>query len=321
MIELSSLTFCRILTDPSSDRPRYVLAGTKTGYSVVQNTKDSPVSQHYLHHPGCGEYEFMWLLARHGTRNPSALTIRQIKRQLPKIRDQILANHREGRGDLCQGDVERLEGWEVDLGQEDDSLLTESGREEMVGLGSRWRRRVPGVVMVTEEIGYTDTQRTRESGREFARGFLNRTQVRLPPPVDNQQLLNFWVVCDRFKKNIQQKINTPLSPERKFIKLHTLPAVRDLVNKINLKLGYRNLTLTFKAVELMWNMCRFELSFFLTKENSSSVDWPWCAVFSTEEMKILEKNEDLHYFYQDGYQYNITREMTGVLLNDLLGKH
>ena len=71
----------------------------------------------------------------------------------------------------------------------------------------------------------------------------------------------------------------------------------------------------------MWDMCRFELSFYLTRENSSSADWPWCAVFSRQEMKLMEKNEDLHYYYQDGYQYNITREMTGVLLNDLLGKH
>ena len=91
-----------------------------------------------------------------------------------------------------------------------------------------------------EDIGYTDTQRTRESARHFARGFLNRTEIILPPPVQNQQLLNYWVVCERFKKNIQQKINTPLSPKRKFIKLHTLPAVRDLVNNINTKLGYRN---------------------------------------------------------------------------------
>ena len=69
----------------------------------------------------------------------------------------------------------------------------------------------------------------------------------------------------------------------------------------------------------MWDMCRFELSFYQSRQDSSSSDWPWCAVFSSNQMKLLEKNEDLHYYYQDGYQYNISREMTGVLLNDLLG--
>ena len=72
-----------------------------------------------------------------------------------------------------------------------------------------------------------------------------------------------------------------------------------------------------QLIKLLW--CRFELSFFYSGENSSSEDWPWCAVFSSQEMSLLEKNEDLHYYVQDGYHYNISREMTGVLLNDLLG--
>ena len=63
--------------------------------------------------------------------------------------------------------------------------------------------------------------------------------IDLPPPVENQELLNYWVVCEKFKKNIQKKINTPISPDRRFIKRHTLPAIRDLVVNINKKLGYR----------------------------------------------------------------------------------
>ena len=90
-----------------------------------------------------------------------------------------------------------------------------------------------------KNIGFTDTQRTRESARNFARGFLNRTRILLPPPVQDQGLLNYWVTCQRFRENIQQKINTPLSPNRKFIKLHTLPAIKKLVIDINRKLGYR----------------------------------------------------------------------------------
>ena len=104
---------------------------------------------------------------------------------------------------------------------------------------TRWRNRAPAVKLLEENIGFTDTQRTRESARHFARGFLNKTEINLPPPVENQELLNYWVVCEKFKKNIQKKINTPVSPDRKFIKRHTLPAIRDLVININRKLGYR----------------------------------------------------------------------------------
>ena len=88
-------------------------------------------------------------------------------------------------------------------------------------------------------IGFTDTERTRESARNFARGFLNKTELDLPLHLENQELLNYWVVCQKFKENIQKKINTPVSPDRRFIKRHTLPAIRDLVVNINKKLGYR----------------------------------------------------------------------------------
>ena len=110
----------------------WLLVGTKTGYSVVGNTEASP-----LHHQDCGEYQFAWLLARHGTRFPSALAIRQMERQLPKIREQIVNNHRGGRGSLCAEDLDNLDSWDFYLTSQDESLLTESGRREMLGLGQR----------------------------------------------------------------------------------------------------------------------------------------------------------------------------------------
>ena len=128
-------------TNPEScyarkERP-WLLTGTKTGYGVVGNTEDSPLTSHYLHPSQCGEYEFSWLLARHGTRFPSARVIRQMERQLPKIREQIVTNHRGGRGGLCAEDVDHLDNWDFYLTSRDDSLLTQSGRQEMLGLGQR----------------------------------------------------------------------------------------------------------------------------------------------------------------------------------------
>ena len=115
----------------------WLLVGTKTGYSVVENTESSPLTSHHLHHQHCGEYQFAWLLARHGTRFPSALAIRQMERQLPKIREQIVNNHRGGRGSLCAEDVDNLDSWDFYLTSQDDSLLTETGRKEMLGIGER----------------------------------------------------------------------------------------------------------------------------------------------------------------------------------------
>ena len=94
----------------------------------------------------------MWLLARHGTRHPSREAMVPMARLLPKIRDQILANHRagerqlrqysaascghlSGRGELCAEDVASLGQWRFKLTAEDGSMLTESGARDMLGLG------------------------------------------------------------------------------------------------------------------------------------------------------------------------------------------
>lgn len=44
----------------------------------------------------------------------------------------------------------------------------------------------------------------------------------------------------------------------------------------------------------MYDLCRFEKSWVLEKVS------PWCAVFSKDELKILEYSEDLDYFYGAG---------------------
>ena len=70
----------------------YLLGATKTGYAAVQNDDDS-----LLQADGCEGPQFVWMVARHGTRNPSAAAIASMRRVLPKIRDQIVSNHQEGK--------------------------------------------------------------------------------------------------------------------------------------------------------------------------------------------------------------------------------
>ena len=70
----------------------YRLGATKTGYAAVQNDDDS-----LLEEEGCEGPQFVWMVARHGTRNPSAAAIASMRRILPKIREQIVSNHQEGK--------------------------------------------------------------------------------------------------------------------------------------------------------------------------------------------------------------------------------
>lgn len=203
------------------------------------------------------------------------------------------------------------------MSAEDDSLLTQSGEQEMMGLGQRWSKRL-GYLMIniSQEVGFTDTQRTIESARHFVTGFggENVDMSDLPPPIANQELLNFWSICGRYRSLVKQKLKIG---ERHFTAF-TLPGIKGLVTAVNRRLGYSNNTLSFKAVDLMWDMCRFELSFYYEGSNKAPEMYPWCAVFTETDMKMLEDNEDLYYYYKDGYPFNITLDMTRVLLHDLL---
>ena len=123
-------------------------------------------------------------------------------RLLPKIQMQILANHRFGRGDLCAEDLERIRNWSFRLKNEQKSLLTQSGEEEMEGLGRRWGTRLPGLQGKTITWGFTDTQRTMESARKFKEGMGDTSD--LPPPIKNKKVLAFYNICQAYKKAIFQ---------------------------------------------------------------------------------------------------------------------
>ena len=60
--------------------------------------------------------------------------------------------------------------------------------------------------------------------------------------------------------------------------------------------------------------CRYDLAEFPDVWDHVS---PWCAVFSEENLKILEFTDDLSYYYKDGYGYDINWQMTKPLVEEL----
>ncbi len=46
---------------------------------------------------GCKAKSF-WLLTRHGSRNPSDDIITETSRRGPQLRDRVVQNHKQGRG-------------------------------------------------------------------------------------------------------------------------------------------------------------------------------------------------------------------------------
>ena len=59
---------------------------------------------------------------------------------------------------------------------------------------------------------------------------------------------------------------------------------------------------------------RYEKAWFPSQQS------PWCFVFSEEDLKLFEFQEDLKYYYNDGAAYNITAEMTQPLFSDIFNK-
>lgn len=64
-------------------------------------------------------------------------------------------------------------------------------------------------------------------------------------------------------------------------------------------------------VEAMYDACAFEHGVYRSS--------PWCAVFSDDDIKVMEYYEDLRYYWEYGYGHSINYEQTCDLLKDLIG--
>ena len=48
-------------------------------------------------------------------------------------------------GILCQADLEAIKSWTFELTVDDDSLITESGKDELRLIGQRYKQRLPDI--------------------------------------------------------------------------------------------------------------------------------------------------------------------------------
>jgi hypothetical protein len=65
-------------------------------------------------------------------------------------------------------------------------------------------------------------------------------------------------------------------------------------------------------IETLFVSCTFGQAFHPSK------DVPVCQIFNDEEIKILEFREDLEYFWQDGYGFEINSKPGCVLMKDVV---
>lgn len=64
----------------------------------------------------------------------------------------------------------------------------------------------------------------------------------------------------------------------------------------------------------MYDMCRYEKSWVITRIS------PWCAIFSADELKIIEYSEDIYYHYEAGSGRDVNNQLGCIPLQDMF-KH
>ena len=87
-----------------------------------------------------------WLMSRHGTRNPGTEDMMELETKLQSLRKQIVNNHNEGRGSLCEDDLDNLSEWKFLANVTEDKFLVKEGYKELQGLGDRFQDRFPNLL-------------------------------------------------------------------------------------------------------------------------------------------------------------------------------
>ncbi|KAJ6632676.1 Multiple inositol polyphosphate phosphatase 1 [Pseudolycoriella hygida] len=289
-------------TDTS--KPQLAMFSTKTSYDSVKGSSVNPNVS------ACTPSKF-WLLQRHGTRIANANQISKFP-NIPPIQAKAISNHDNGKGTLCPEDLELIRKWKLDTNITENiaEYLTLAGWIELENIASRYQFAFPTLLPSTYDrskylFQHTDTQRTQASFRAFAdglfgyNGYLNVVTEPIPA---RDLLLRPYDFCDPWLKN--SGLETEMAAFEK-------GAEYDIViSNVNKKLG--GTSASKSNVRSMWQLCRFEQAADLSKPA------PWCSVFSVDDVKVLEYGEDLGYYYEAGYGFNMNKNVLCEAMQNLL---
>ena len=106
-----------------------------------------------------------------------------------------------------------------------------------------------------------------------------------------------------------------------FIEKFKLMASQDYVEMVESVSERVGLEMGTADVEMAWAMCRYNhnvcihTTILFRYEIAEFPDVlehvsPWCALFSEDDLKILEFADDLKFYWKDGYGFDINWKMT-----------
>ena len=148
----------KVAVSPNGCRHDPIYFATKTAYRWNRNKDDDEIKHdgkfyfessiarnlflYYLVRvlKGCKAKQ-LWILSRHGTRNPGSEDMAELQQVLPELRNLILGNTKAGKGNLCKDDVENLKNWILYANITADKYLRKEGFKELKNLGDRFQER------------------------------------------------------------------------------------------------------------------------------------------------------------------------------------
>ncbi|KFB35155.1 AGAP003555-PA-like protein [Anopheles sinensis] len=274
--------------------------GTKTPYRHVQNKDVRNIATV----DGC-TVDKIWGLFRHGTRNPSKSIIDHMHGTLVELQRDILEN-----GRLCKEQLSKFETWKPQVTPDEAKLLVREGGQELFHLGERFRKRFGSHIPERYDSSefyfkFTKTERAEYSARNFTRGLFGQDEpIEYPEALRRDPVLRFYKGCEKWRKQVKEN---PYSYREKD-RFGGSKEMRTVIEKLSKRIG------TFVSpedVHAIYQTCAFE-----TAWNERDIS-PWCTLFDKESISALEYNEDLKYYWIDGYGYELTYRQACSAFRDL----
>ncbi|XP_075231910.1 multiple inositol polyphosphate phosphatase 1-like isoform X4 [Lycorma delicatula] len=288
----------------TKDSNPYQFFSTKTHYPIYNESREMDPA------PGC-EISYVWLVMRHGIRYGSARKMNGYY-NLGILRDKIIKNAGEKRTDLCTDDIFSLLLW-MPFQHEDNQpiqpeTLTENGYQLVKKFGKKLKDKFPHLIPKDYDekliqLDYSNDIKTNQSIEAMVEELFGKKFV--PRNLQEESIV---------EQLYPQQCRRPHLFDKKTGQNYTyLAEISDytvnMIKRISDRLGFEHL-LSYREIANMYDGCQYEIAW--GRQRSS-----WCAVFTKEDLKIMEYISDIAYFYLCGPGDVYSMFQGCILLKDL----
>eukprot|EP00249_Psilotum_nudum_P011553 c23236_g1_i1 orf=247-1761(+) len=281
---------------------------TTTRYGVATNILSVSSKDDIMPPAGCVPIHLN-LVARHGTRSPTKRRIKDLDEFADRLKVLVSSSPKESPGTW-------LHGWQSPWkGRNVGGELVRQGEEEMFELGKRLRYKFPDIFQedyhpATYLISATQVPRASASAVAFGMGLFSGNGTLGPG-----QHRAFAVISDSRSNDIHLRFHECCHAYKESKALRK-PAVDIVQQELYLfisgsmadrhKLGF-----TSRDVMFLWYLCKQEATVLGILNQS-------CALFTPEEVELLEWADDVELHLLKGYGESINYRMGVPLLNNVV---